>query len=814
MLKKIIFIILVLGILAGGFWVAQPYLNIPTAINTIEPSGDAASFEAAFTFDPDPNGFSFRNFTGRFKEGDLTIEEVQNMFGDSVCTRLENDVCIPHPKVVTWIGEMNQIMNSGGHCVGFTVASNQLYTDTALLTQFGADKTYSLERELPVLKMISQGFASNYAGNVQAQEVKGTPSEIVEALLLLDEPVDLGIFFPAYGQNGHSILAHNVIDQGNGIYHIVVYDSNRPGEDNIIVVDTRKDTWFYADAAINPDQPSGDYHGDAKTQSLSFFPLSAYNQPLTCPSNFAELCPADANSSPSSTVTLVGRGSALVSTSNGEKIGQDGDDLVNTVSDARLVPIRNELYSHQQPIILLPATEAFTLQIQGKEQIYTPLSVSVANPSFSVVINNLIGLSGQIDQLNFDPINHQVEFIAAGPQRPLIQLVSEQNGVVVTTQLSGLAFDVGQGLTLVADLATGNLQIRGTGLEDGQNAVLLVARLSSEGEAVFASAELAIPASGVQILNLDAWDGSSPLSLSVDGAEVTLPNQPMADVLPAIDTTANTIKSLQNIVPYLDNSQIADAANTLPTLDFSGGDLGNTYLLLPALQPADLAGALATLPVDELAPFVIARGFKPDETAALLDDINLTSEEKEAVEADIADQRRVDEVLDEWEFRNADDLDSLDDFIEEQGLTDDQAGVFGKKLFGELLASVPPTETPTPVATATNTPTPPTATKVPIPNDPLANACSINSDTPTDITFVNQTSSDIKIFWVNYECNEQALSVTLAPGESYTEPTFTTHPWRVRTLGGEQLLLMVDGEVYLTYQNGNSSGVTANVIAP
>ncbi|MCA9916988.1 MAG: hypothetical protein KC445_03505, partial [Anaerolineales bacterium] len=276
MLKKISLILLLLILLAAGAYFASENMgiNIPVVsdlIDQVKPADEAGElpedgepFDLTAVFTPNQDGYQFRNYSSRYPEGNLTIEDARAMFGDAVCTRLDGDTCVPHPNVVTWIESMNETMNEVGHCVGFTVSSDQLHTDIRSVAALGADKTFALEQEELVLRTISQAYASYYASNVWPQEVTDkTPTEIVEALLALGGPADIGIYYPKYGRNGHSILGHSVVEQGDGIYHIVVYDSNRPGEDNIIVVDTNQDTWFYADAAVNPDQPSGDYQGDA-----------------------------------------------------------------------------------------------------------------------------------------------------------------------------------------------------------------------------------------------------------------------------------------------------------------------------------------------------------------------------------------------------------------------------------------------------------------------------------------------------------------------------------------------------------------------
>ncbi len=53
---------------------------------------------------------------------------------------------------------------------------------------------------------------------------------------------------------------------------------------------------------------------------------------------------------------------------------------------------------------------------------------------------------------------------------------------------------------------------------------------------------------------------------------------------------------------------------------------------------------------------------------------------------------------------------------------------------------------------------------------------SLKGDKPVSITFRNSHSTSVQVIWLNYEATGQVYK-TLAPGESYTQQTFMTHPW-------------------------------------
>jgi hypothetical protein len=65
-----------------------------------------------------------------------------------------------------------------------------------------------------------------------------------------------------------------------------------------------------------------------------------------------------------------------------------------------------------------------------------------------------------------------------------------------------------------------------------------------------------------------------------------------------------------------------------------------------------------------------------------------------------------------------------------------------------------------------------------------ASLISLNSDTPTSITFINKTSETVYVYWRNFD-GERVLYNTLPAGDSYLQLTFVTHPWIIIGESGE-----------------------------
>ena len=68
----------------------------------------------------------------------------------------------------------------------------------------------------------------------------------------------------------------------------------------------------------------------------------------------------------------------------------------------------------------------------------------------------------------------------------------------------------------------------------------------------------------------------------------------------------------------------------------------------------------------------------------------------------------------------------------------------------------------------------------PAPTLEPASVCSQESAQAVNLPFRNAfTDRSVRLFWVDYGCNEVAYDV-LGPGQARVQRTFLTHPWRVR----------------------------------
>ncbi len=55
-------------------------------------------------------------------------------------------------------------------------------------------------------------------------------------------------------------------------------------------------------------------------------------------------------------------------------------------------------------------------------------------------------------------------------------------------------------------------------------------------------------------------------------------------------------------------------------------------------------------------------------------------------------------------------------------------------------------------------------------------ARSLHAQHATEVVFKNNGTQAVRIWWLNYNA-KRVWYQTLAPGESYTQSTYLTHPW-------------------------------------
>ena len=702
----------------------------PPAIVELEPAPSRRIiYEVPFKVQPD--GFGFRNYGPGYPEGDFTIAELRDLFGDGVCSRVDGDECVPTAEAQQWIADRNADMRAG-HCIGFTVTSYRFAQGELRPAEFtaSADAPFDIEQKPPIMRTIALHGSLYWVRSVWSSEVAGTPRDIIDGLVALGQPVDLSIFLPGL-VGGHSLLAYGVEEIAPDQYHILVYDNNFPGEPAYVEVDYAANTWRYAQGAVNPDESSIPYEGDAATQTLRYIPLDAYDR-ATCP-----FCPVDpAGEEIDEAVTLLtflGQGEALVKTALGN-IGLIAGEIINEIPGAQLIIQRGQLAANDTPDVVLPAGTAYTVEFNGLER------VSSLSPTHSLVIDRLAPASKD-NRLAVNADGQGIDFQAGGVQSPVMNVIVRQDETSYTVTMLGVDFKDGQGLSVGTGTGGQGLELRSQDLAV-RDATVLVVRQNDRGESVFASAGLNIRNGGGVVLDITAWDGSGDIDQYADDngdgtyneQPTSLANEPLGEVLQQNDP-ANGAAIIGALSPALGAGGLETILAGLPVGDMTGEEIGRLLQPLPLSdeQLIDFISDLS-LPLEELADLLFALRLEPEHLEDIIEGLDLPAEDEDELRAYLADLELFREIALEWNFLNTDDLAQLTALLDEYALTADQIARLLPKLglseseiaevlgglalttteladvAGQIGMSVPPTHTPTPTSAATqsSTPTPTT----------------------------------------------------------------------------------------------------------
>ena len=236
------------------------------------------------------DGFGFENYGSQVCSGgysmwgggdcyrveNLTSAEMVRMFGTQVCKSVAPDGTCTLTKVAEkWMNEINSVV-ANGHCEGMAVLSSLFYAGIEDPSDYGSSSVnkLSLKNNRALQREIAYWFTTQWF--MDGHLIENDPKTQVNYLIKHfksepNKPIPLGI----YQRNlsgGHAVTAYAVIDRGNGIYLIMVYDNNYPNEERYITVDTNKNSWSYK-TSTNPWASVGDYSGQGRTNPIQIGPV-------------------------------------------------------------------------------------------------------------------------------------------------------------------------------------------------------------------------------------------------------------------------------------------------------------------------------------------------------------------------------------------------------------------------------------------------------------------------------------------------------------------------------------------------------------
>jgi hypothetical protein len=256
---------------------------------------------------------------------------------------------------------------------------------------------------------------------------------------------------------GHAITAYAVRDQGNGIFWVMVYDNNYPGEERHMTVDANANTWEY-EASINPTVQPDLYKGGVDNPIYV-----AANQPrlgtFDCPfcatggsgskggNNLAAVAPAF------NEFFIQGYINVELQDEKGRRIGYDENGkFINEISEAQVKPSFNGTLKEVVPTIKMPTGMDFTAYIWGDEEAASiPASLVMIGKGYYIGIDDMIMAPGQEDQLFVDGAGDVINYKTDAQESPTIIAGIEQPGADFELSLKAVNVLKGTDIAVVFD---------------------------------------------------------------------------------------------------------------------------------------------------------------------------------------------------------------------------------------------------------------------------------------------------------------------------------------------------------------------------
>ena len=175
----------------------------------------------------------------------------------------------------------------GGHCLGIAAAAAAVYNGQLPANQVGASGL-GINAANPMgdraIQTITRLFGTQYLNPDMLNHVKEgqSPTEVVQTLIKTLPSGQVPFVLTLYGSGGgHGITPYAVLDRGNGLYDIAVYDNNYPFRALTLTIDTVANTFVYT-SATNPNSPTYTW-STANDSAIALIPLDDILAVQPCP---------------------------------------------------------------------------------------------------------------------------------------------------------------------------------------------------------------------------------------------------------------------------------------------------------------------------------------------------------------------------------------------------------------------------------------------------------------------------------------------------------------------------------------------------
>lgn len=458
-------------------------------------------------------------------DSDYTLDDMRKMFGDvSVCTVPTLGIlpCYPRSTAAWWLTELNKRMNSG-HCLGMAATSLRFSKDLGAPSpsdlQNGANIAHDLLLNSSSRRHIAyyhvKQWAMPLALNI-SRHYLNTPAGVLNGLRAalsgsVSNPVILNM---QHGlSSGHSITPYAVLELGNGMNAVWVYDNNHPDDgQRYLFIDTAHNTWSYD---LGPGL--GTWSGNILLTNLGIVPLSELNASQFCP-----WCILLTNKSETTTDLLTGQlwlngdGHLLIQDSQERRIGFVAGQFINEVPGAFANATLGGVGTETEPIYSLPLTETYIIKVDGQALTQTAnVAVSQFGPGYAMAIDNLRLDPGSYDQLEIASDGQQLTYRAGTAKEISLLLALDRVNDSHEFRINGADVDGGQSVTVTEDLSNTQILFNNKEAKGGQYD-LSFKHMTDRAAVWFIHKGIVISPTDTHYIHYGLWDDADILTLEID----------------------------------------------------------------------------------------------------------------------------------------------------------------------------------------------------------------------------------------------------------------------------------------------------------
>ncbi len=468
-----------------------------------------------FGFTPEENGFSFENYGDEIRVTNLTEDELRRMFGDQVCAQLDGNTCILTPPAAQWMEQINEDM-AGGHCEGMAVLSLMMYTGEISPLDFGGNLASDLDVSDEALQReIAYWWATQTVDPTASSVIRGTPMEILEYIQQMDansETYTIGIYNER--GEGHAITPFGVEDKGDGLYAILAYDNNYPGQTRELYIDSRDNSWTY-ETSINPQVDTDVWSGNADTETLDLTPTSTRTEFQACPfceGGYARAGKMAAASQPLNQIFLDGEGHILITDDNGNRLGYVDGQIVNEIPGATYTKYRMLASGNTpEPIYSVPASLDLTITIDGSQlEEETLTDLILIGPGYTIGVESIYLAPDQVDVAYFYPTDKMIAYETTSDESPSIIFGIENPGADYYFEVYGADMTGGGIITAWLDTSAGDLIINTEKLNGEGSFNFYMTRITDEIEEEFYAEDIVLKEGALIYINYAEWTDANP----------------------------------------------------------------------------------------------------------------------------------------------------------------------------------------------------------------------------------------------------------------------------------------------------------------